>query len=107
MRLLPIAILSSLLLASSALANTLDQVTTKGLTIMINGNPVDIDFKPNGTFSMLNGLLTGKWRIDGNKLCTTGDADGKETCNVYPAGKKSGDKFTLDTPNGPLAVQIK
>ena len=103
----PLAMLASVLLASSALANALDEVTTKGLKVMINGTPVGVNFTPNGRFSMFNGLIAGKWRVDGDKLCTIGDADAKETCDAYPRGKKSGDTFDVQTPNGPLTVQIK
>jgi hypothetical protein len=51
--------------------------------------------------------MTGKWRIDGDKLCTTGDGNPTTDCTAYPAGKKSGDTFKVEHPRlGPAKVTI-
>ena len=54
----------------------------------------------------MDGAVTGKWRIDGEKLCTSTDATPEE-CVVYPAGKKSGDSFEVTGAQGTATVKIK
>jgi hypothetical protein len=94
--------------ASPALAQTttLQEVTTKGIVLDIQGFLVDVDYKPDGTFSAMDGAATGKWRIDGEKLCTSTDATPEE-CVVYPTGKKSGDSFEVTGAQGTAIVKIK
>jgi hypothetical protein len=50
--------------------------------------------------------VTGTWRIDGDKLCTTTPEAG-ETCSTYPADKKSGDTFEVSNEQGSAKVHIK
>jgi len=68
--------------ATPAFADTIKEVTTKGVIITIDQvGAVDITYNPDGTFvgkndqleAAIGGPLTGKWRIDGDKLCTTAD----------------------------------
>lgn len=87
-------------------ATTLQEVTTKGIVLDLGGFMVDVDYKPDGTFSAMDGAATGKWRIDGEKLCTATDATPEE-CVVYPAGKKSGDSFEVKGAQGTATVKIK
>jgi hypothetical protein len=54
----------------------------------------------------MDGAITGKWRIDGEKLCATTDAT-PEDCVVYPKGKKSGDTFEVTGAMGTGPVKIK
>lgn len=106
----------SLMLAAAALAlaapafaqgsTTLQEVTTKGIVLDIQGFLVDVDYKPDGTFSAMDGAATGKWRIDGEKLCTSTDATPEE-CVAYPTGKKSGDSFEVTGAQGKAMVKIK
>lgn len=106
----------SLMLATAAVAlaapafaqgaTTLQEVTTKGIVLDVGGFIVDVDYKPDGTFSAMDGAATGKWRIDGEKLCTSTDATPEE-CVVYPAGKKSGDSFEVTGAQGTAMVKIK
>ena len=51
--------------------------------------------------------MTGTWRIDGDKLCTTSSADPNETCIAYPKDKKSGDTFELQGPQGSVQIKIR
>lgn len=104
-----IAGLAALAVAAPALAQgatTLQEVTTKGIVLDIQGFLVDVDYKPDGTFSAMDGAATGKWRIDGEKLCTSTDATPEE-CVLYPTGKKSGDSFDVTGAQGTATVKIK
>ena len=55
----------------------------------------------------MDGRVTGTWRIEGDKLCTTSNFDANETCVAYPRDKKSGDSFALTGPRGTATVRIK
>lgn len=91
--------------AAPALADTLTEVTTHGIVLTLGDMNIEVTYTPDGKLSALDGQVTGTWRIDGDKLCTTSNTDPTESCYAYPKDKKSGDAFTLDTPGG--AVQIK
>ena len=58
----------------------------------------DAQYMPDGKFTAMSGQITGAWRIDGDKLCTSSRADPTEMCVVYPKGKKSGDSFEVSGP---------
>ena len=93
--------------APVASADTLQEITKKGAIFTIAGFDLDFNFTPDGKFSAMDGMMKGTWRIDADKLCTTGD-DNVETCIAYPADKKSGDKFDVKHPQGlPVTVKIK
>lgn len=105
-----------LALAAPAFADTLKEVTTRGIILTIDQiGDVDITYKPDGTFvgknetleGFIGGPLTGKWRIDGDKLCTEADIMPGETCSVYPKDKKSGDVFEVAGDQGSAKVKIK
>ena len=55
----------------------------------------------------MGGQVTGTWRIDGDKLCTSSNYDPNESCVVYPKGKKSGDSFEVTSAQGTAPVRIK
>ncbi|MFT3723004.1 MAG: hypothetical protein QM773_05390 [Hyphomonadaceae bacterium] len=86
---------------------TLQEVTTKGIILQVQGMDIDVAYKPDGTFSAMDGQVTGKWRIDGEKLCTSSNMSPNEECTVYPAGKKSGDSFDLTSDQGTATIKIK
>jgi len=86
---------------------TLQEVTTKGIVLEAGGMQIDVTYKPDGTFTAMDGQVTGKWKIDGEKLCTTSNFSPDEECVVYPAGKKSGDSFDVTGGQGPATVKIK
>jgi len=96
-----------LALATPALADTLQEVTTKGIVFNVQGMDVDVTYTPDGKFTALNGQVTGEWRIDGDKLCTKSNYDPTEQCVEYPKGKKSGDSFDVTGPQGTATVKIK
>ncbi len=105
-----IAIAAFAALAAPAFAqtsSTLQEVTTKGIVIDIQGMLIDVTYKPDGTFTAMDDQVTGKWRIDGDKLCTSSNMNPAEECVAYPAGKKSGDSFDLTSPQGTATVKIK
>ena len=98
-------------LAAPAFADTLKEVTTKGIVLSIQGFEIDVIYKPDGTFAASmpgdpTPVATGKWRIDGDKLCTSTDATPEE-CVAYPKDKKSGDSFDLTGPQGTATIKIK
>ena len=80
------------------------------------GRPVDmhVTYNPDGTSNTnIVGAagkgtdLAGKWRADGDKLCTTNAMNPVENCFGIPPGKKPGDAFTLTTPAmGEVSVTI-
>jgi hypothetical protein len=94
-------------LAAPAFADTLKEMTTKGAVYSIQGMEIDVTFKPDGTFTGMDGQLNGKWRIDGEKLCTSSNFAETEECLVFPKDKKSGDSFEITGALGPATVKIK
>ncbi|HEX3701576.1 MAG TPA: hypothetical protein VHV27_12980 [Phenylobacterium sp.] len=107
MRAFLIALAASAALAAPAVADTLQEVTTKGMVITVQDMQIDVAFTPDGKFTALDGQVTGTWRIDGDKLCTTSSAAPDEQCVPYPKGKKSGDSFEVTGPQGSATVTIK
>lgn len=102
--------------ATPAFADTLKEVTANGIVLTIDQvGAIDITYKPDGTWvgknelleGMIGGPLTGKWRIDGDKLCTEADIQPGESCTAYPKDKKSGDEFDVTSEQGTAKVKIK
>lgn len=99
-----------MMLAAPAFAQgttTLQEVTTKGIVLSVQGMDIDVTYKPDGTFTAMDDAVTGKWRIDGDKLCTSSNFDPNESCVAYPEGKKSGDTFDVTGPAGTATIKIK
>ena len=107
MRTLILAAAAALALAGPAAADTLQEVTTKGVVITVQDMQFDVTFTPDGKFTAFDGQITGTWRIDGDKLCTSSNVDPNETCVPYPKDKKSGDVFEVTGPQGSANVRIK
>src|SRR5262245_12507959 len=91
---------AALLLAAPAMAQdktTLQYVTTKGTVVRadVQGMPLELPmtYSADGTYktSAMGQEIAGKWRIDGDKLCSSNSMSPQETCIAYPAGKKPGD----------------
>jgi hypothetical protein len=103
-----------LALAAPALAQdktTLDYVTTKGAVLKaeVQGQALELPmtYKADGTYttSAMGQEISGKWKIDGAKLCTESQAGAG--CTEYPAGKKPGDEFKVTSPTlGEVTVKI-
>ena len=94
------------LVATSARAGTIQEVIAHGIVVKVGDGEFDLTFTPDGKFADKTGQVTGTWRIDGDKLCTTA-GDGMENCSVYPADKKSGDSFDVVTPQVTVTMKIK
>lgn len=94
-------------LASPAAAGTLDEVVKHGIILTIQDMQIEVTYTPDGKFTAMDGQVTGSWRIDGDKLCTSSNFDPNETCIAYPADKKSGDSFDLSGPQGSVTIKIK
>ena len=106
-RLLIAATAGLALMAGAAAADTLQEVTTKGIILTVQGMDIEVTYTPDGKFTAMDGQVTGTWRIDGDKLCTTSNFDPQETCVVYPKDKKSGDTFEVTGPAGTATIKIK
>lgn len=87
--------------------NTLQEVTTKGIKMAAGGFELNVDYKPDGTFTAMDGQITGKWRIDGDKMCTSSNFNPTEECAAYPTGKKSGDSFEVTGSQGTAMITIR
>jgi hypothetical protein len=96
-----------LALATPAFAETLQEVTTHGIDLIIGDMTFKVDYTPDGKFTAADGQVTGTWRIDGDKLCTASNVQQEETCVAYPLGKKSGDSFELTGPQGSVTIKIR
>ena len=107
MRIAFIGAVLALAVVTPALADTLQEVTTKGEIVTIQDFDIDVKFTPDGKFTALDGQITGTWRIDGDKLCTTSNTEPGESCAVYPKDKKSGDTFEVTGAGGTAKVKIK
>jgi hypothetical protein len=91
----------------AAHAETLKEITTRGIVLSMAGMDVDVKYTPDGKFSAMEGQVTGTWRIDGETLCVTSNFQPTETCTLYPRDKKSGDTFDLVTNDGVVQIRIK
>ena len=107
MRRLLIAAAALALMAAPVAAETLKEVTEHGIVLTVQGMDVDVVYTPDGKFTAMEGQVTGTWRIDGDKLCTSSNFDPNETCVEYPKDKKSGDTFELTGPQGTATIRIK
>ena len=108
MRILPIVIIAAL--AAPALGQeptTLQYVTTKGSILKIPGMDIPVTYTPDGKFSAMDGQVTGTWKIVGETLCVTTTYEPAEACTLYPAGKKPGDEFEINSPQGTVSIQIQ
>jgi hypothetical protein len=107
---------AAMMLAAPAFAqdmSTLEYVTTKGTVIRadVQGQALELPmtYKTDGTYATnaMGQEVTGKWRIDGDKLCTVNAMNPTENCIAYPAGKKPGDEFKVTNPMlGEVSVTI-
>lgn len=90
-----------------ARADTLQEVVQHGIVLTAGGTDIDVTYTPDGKFTALDGQVTGTWRIDGDKLCTTSNFEPDESCVAYPTGKVSGDSFEVTSPAGTATIKIK
>jgi len=106
---LQVAAISLLLLAAAtpAAADTAQEIAAHGMTLAFQGSSVELTFTPDGKFTGMNGQINGTWRIDGDKVCSSGGARPGESCMICPPDKKSGDSFQVTLPAGLATVRIK
>lgn len=107
-------IAAGLLVAGTAFAqttapegSTIANVIAKGSILNVQGMEFEMIYKPDGTFEGGGGQFTGKYKVDGKKLCLEIESFGVTSCSEYPDGKKSGDTFQIETDMGPIDVKIK
>jgi hypothetical protein len=84
--------------------DTIAAILAHGDAIDVGGMSFDLSFKPDGTFS--GGEFAGTYKVDGANLCITIEGVVNNQCTAYPAGKKSGDTFTIQGDMGPYTVTI-
>lgn len=101
------AVLLALMAAAPARAGTPEEIAAHGMIVTIGDMDVDLTFTPDGKYSGLDGALTGTWKIDGEKLCTSSNFDPTVVCMAFPKDRKSGDVFDLTSPQGTAKVKIK
>jgi hypothetical protein len=94
-------------LATPAFADTIDEVVKHGIVLSIGGMDIDVAYTSDGKFTAMDGQVTGTWKRDGAKMCTTSNFQPEESCTEYPADKKSGDSFELTSPQGSATIKIK
>ncbi|MDZ4760238.1 MAG: hypothetical protein SGJ21_04115 [Alphaproteobacteria bacterium] len=89
-------------------SDTIQAVTTKGVSLEVQGQAFNIDYTPDGKFTGGDGMFGGTWKADGSKLCISLPDMGVENqCTVYPDGKKSGDTFEITGEMGAMNVTIR
>lgn len=94
-------------LATPAFADTIDEVVKHGIVLNVQGMDIEVTYTADGKFTAMDGQVTGAWKRDGDKLCTSSNFDPNETCAAYPADQKSGDSFDLEGPQGSVTIKIK
>jgi hypothetical protein len=86
--------------------DTIKAMIEKGVVMSVMGFEGSIEYTADGKWSGFDGQASGAYTVDGDKLCTASDQG--EGCAVYPAGKKSGDKFTVTFEGlGDVEITIK
>jgi hypothetical protein len=76
---------------------------------MADGKETKLHYNKDGTLGVTqpDGTKgTGKWKLNGDKLCVTPDAGptaGKEQCSAFTAGKKVGDSWEQTLADGSKA----
>lgn len=106
-KLFAVIALSAAAISTPAFAETLKELTTHGMVMTIQGMEIEVKYTPDGKFTAFDDQITGTWKINGEKLCTTSNLDPTETCTAYPKDKKSGDTFDLTTEQGTVTIHIK
>jgi hypothetical protein len=96
-----------LALSAPARADTIDEIVKHGMVLVIEGMEIDVAYTPDGKFTAADGQVTGTWRKDGAKMCSSSNFDPNETCTEFPADKKSGDSFDITNPMGTATIRIK
>ncbi|MEZ5937781.1 MAG: hypothetical protein R3C52_06125 [Hyphomonadaceae bacterium] len=108
MRILLVAASAAAVVAAPAFADTLTNVTTKGVIMSIQGMEIPVNYAEDGTFSgvAMDMPFSGTWAIKDGQLCTTSDFQPDERCVAYPEDKNPGDSFEIESEMGPITVKI-
>ena len=101
------ALCAGLLDATPALADTLSEVVSHGIVLTLGDMDIAVTYTPDHKFTAMDGQVTGAWRIDGDKLCTSSNFDPTERCIAYPKDKKSGDSFEVTSDQGTATIRIR
>jgi hypothetical protein len=101
------AAMAPLAFAQPAAADTIDEIVKHGMVLIIQGMEIDVTYTADGKFTAADGQVTGTWKKDGTKMCSSSNFDPNETCTEFPADKKSGDSFDITNPMGTVTIRIK
>lgn len=86
--------------------DTIKAMIEKGVIMSVMGFEGAITYTADGKWDGFDGQASGTYTVDGDKMCTISDMG--EGCATYPAGKKSGDKFTVQFEGlGDVEITIK
>jgi hypothetical protein len=88
---------------------TVQHMVAKGIVVRfpgVEGIEIPVTYHPGGKYTAMGGSSTGTWRIDGDALCAKGATDAAELCTHYPPGKKPGDQFEVQSPQGAVMIEI-
>jgi hypothetical protein len=88
---------------------TLQHMVAKGIVVRIpgvEGVEIPVTYHVDGKYTAMGGSATGTWRIEGDALCAKAETDPAEVCTRYPSGKKPGDKFEVQSPQGAVTIEI-
>jgi len=92
--------------AAKPASDTIKAMIEKGVTMSVMGFEGEIKYTADGNWSGFDGQASGTYTVDGDKMCTKSDMG--EGCATYPAGKKSGDKFSVEFEGlGAVDITIK
>ncbi len=98
-------------LAQTAPNDTIQLLIANGAVLDAPGAGLkgDITYSADGTFTGLDGVYTGTYKVDGGTLCSTAPSVGEDNnCVEYPDGLKSGDTFKFTHPlAGEIEVTFK
>lgn len=120
MRIPAICSVGALLAVSPAWADgpsTLELILSKGVMTHADlyGRPVDMKVTYNADGTSTTDILgaggrgaqvAGKWRVDGNKLCTSNAMNPAESCFDVPSDKKPGESFKVSSVLGEITLTI-
>ncbi|MEO1243794.1 MAG: hypothetical protein AAFX54_17945 [Pseudomonadota bacterium] len=86
----------AVLFSTISFANDTIDLFARGHQLQIvpeNGEAFTVEFFSDGTYKTSHGS-SGKWKKDGDMLCTVRDSDAAHSCGVFPRGKKRGNAWT-------------
>jgi hypothetical protein len=107
MRRLLIAAAAWAAVAAPAAAGTAEEIVKHGMILILGDMQIEVTYTPDGKFTAADGQITGTYKVDGDKMCSTSNFDPNESCTEFPKDKKSGDTFDITNAQGTATIKIK